>query len=183
MPEEAPVRKTTTRKRATKATTTRKAPARAPVAPAGEPRRFSYAPFIAVAVFILLLGGSAVIGFSDSGQINVNNTIADRKVSGTPEEQTQVKSVPVQQTRPTQPLGGLVPSKNKPTPAPEPKVESASTTATSSVTAEEATPAATEAVMSDQSETANPDNDAATDQSQPTEATASASAGTDMPTE
>lgn len=124
------VRKTTTRKRVAK-TTTRKAPTHSDEPEVTKASARSYTPFIVVAVFVVLVGGSVAIGFSDDGQINVSHTINDRKINGTPEEQSQIQNIPVQQNRSNKPLGGLVPSKaeNKP---PEPQVEAASTTASSS---------------------------------------------------
>ena len=122
------VRKRATRKVATK--TVRKAPTR--TESGGEERR-NLMPFVAIAVFVLVIGVSVAVGFSDDGEINIEGTINERRISGTDEEKAALQNIPVQRKRPSAPNGGLVPTTDpNPDSVPKPPVEeTASTTATS----------------------------------------------------
>lgn len=144
---EKEVRKTTTKKavrrtvsktvssrtaeRKTAPASTRKAPARAAAVPVK--KKSSIKLFLAGAsLFLVLLGISAAIGFSDKGQLDVEGTIALRKQNAkTPEEQQSLEAVPTEQAQNNVPNGGLV-GMGQPEPvAPSPVVGS-STDATAS---------------------------------------------------
>ena len=134
------VRKRATKNVATK-TTARKAPTRTESS-AGDGQR-SLAPFIAIGFFALVVGVSVFLGLSDSGQINVADTLQQKRDSGTDEEREQLKNIPVQNNKPKVKDGGLVPTTDVnpqvlvPTPA-----DSASSTASST----DASATSTEAV-------------------------------------
>lgn len=129
------------RKQATRRAVRKTAPRKAPTYEAsGEvSAERSYVKFIVIAVFVLIVGGSVAIGFSDSGQINITNTINNKKEYGTPEEKEQLQNIPVQPSRPALPDGGLVPTTAvNPNPPPGPATsEVASTTATTTSTTTE----------------------------------------------
>lgn len=152
---EKEVRKTTT-KRAVRRTATRTVPARttarqagvgsvrkAPtrVTASGKTRRSSKGLIVGISIFVLLIGASAGIGFSDKGQLNVENIIALRKQNASPEEKVTLETVPVQQPKNNIPNGGLVGMDQSELPPP-PVVETSSTTnASSTSTVEESSDA------------------------------------------
>jgi len=126
--EEKVVRKTTA-KRVVRKTAARKAPTQ--VADTGAREGRTMLPFVAIGIFIVIVGASVAIGFSDSGQINVENTINYKRDHGTEEEKQELQNIPVQRTRPSVPNGGLVPTTD-PDPgaavvAPEPVATSTAT--------------------------------------------------------
>lgn len=145
------VRRTTTkktvRKTATAATSprasvrrstvssTRKAPTESATASyRGENKQRSKTFIIGCIFFAVLLGVSAMIGYSDKGQLNVEATIASRIKNASPEEQESLRDVPIQQQQTVIPNGGLVGmGQSEPPPAP-PAPISTSTDATASST-------------------------------------------------
>ncbi len=120
--------KTTVRK--TAPTAVRKAPARIQaVAPKNQR---SLKLFLAGgAFFLVLLGISAAIGFSDKGQLNVEGLISARKQNATPEEKVVLEAVPTDQAKNNIPNGGLV-GMGQPAPVVPPPVVVSTTTATGS---------------------------------------------------
>jgi len=133
--------------RKTAAPSARKAPSRVVVerSKGGSPKIF----FGGLLFFVVLLGISAAIGFSGSGQLDVESSIAQRKQNASPEEQEIMKSVPVQQTQTAAPNGGLVGMGDSEIPPPPPPVvETASSTASST----EATASSTEPIAEEQTE-------------------------------
>jgi hypothetical protein len=108
----APRKRKTTSTVAAPAVTVRKAPRVAPTAPAGVSRRVSHRKLKVVSVglllFVLLFGVSAMIGMSDTGQLDVSEKIAQRKLDATDEERRALETVPTQQNAPSVPNGGLV---------------------------------------------------------------------------
>ena len=158
---EKAVRKTTPKK-AVRRTTTKKAPARttatrttavsarkAPVvrtAPAPtRPKGASGRTFlIGMVLFLVLIGVSAAIGYSDKGQLDVEQTITLRKQNATPEEQQVLNNVPTQQQQNAAPNGGLIGVGKSPKPQPsEPVATSTDETASTS----DATASSTEEVI------------------------------------
>lgn len=120
------------RKRATKKVATRrKAPTRATSAPPTEGR--NWMPFIAIGIFLVIIGISVGYGFSDQGQIDITQTVNERKVNATPEELETLNTLQVQ--RPPQnnlPNRGLVPVEtDAPPPTAAPSAEPISEQATS----------------------------------------------------
>ena len=149
---EEKVRKTTAKKTAVRRTTTKVAPRKTAVrktvatavrkAPArqtlGEPTRARRSPkTLIVALLVLAIAGgvSAGIGFTDKGQINVAEKIAQRKQNASPEEQAVLNSVPVQQAQNNIPNGGLVGTGKS---APVAQTQEPVATTTASTTAETA---------------------------------------------
>lgn len=138
MPEKV-TKKSTTKKVATKKTTRRKAPTRTKAAPAS--KKPNFIPFIAIGVFMVIVGASIAIGFSDNGVIDINATVAERRSQVAPEEQAQFDNIPVQQARKDVPDGGLVPTNNvdsgantqTPPPAPTPEPTETATSSDESV--------------------------------------------------
>lgn len=158
---EKEVRKTTTKKAVRKTTTkttpassverstVRKAPAR--IAKIEEKKQSSAIVFMGGgALFLVLLGVSALIGFSDKGQLDVEGKITERKQSATPEEQEILKSVPTEQSKNSVPNGGLVGTGDS-EPVPVPVIEAATTTESAATTTEEGQTVAssTEEVVAD----------------------------------
>lgn len=138
------VRKRATRKVARK-TTTRKAPTRETAVDVSPER--SYFPLIVIGVLILIIGGSVAIGFSDDGQINISDTINNKKIHGTEEEKAALQNIPVQPSRPALPDGGLVPTTQKNPNPPKPiETDTASTTASST----DATASSTDEVITEE---------------------------------
>jgi hypothetical protein len=88
-------------------TTTRKAPVKTAVA-TPKTKRSPKVLIIGFALFFLVMGVSALIGFSDTGQLNVENTIRDRKQNATGDEKEALQSVPTEQAVSGAPNGGLV---------------------------------------------------------------------------
>ena len=116
------------RKKAVKKTTARKAPSRVPQ----KTKHSNIGFFIMLGVFLLALGVSAVVGLSDKGAINVADIISDKTKNASPEEKAKFKTIPVQ-NKSSKPNGGLVPSNAEDAfKAPEPELENASSTASSS---------------------------------------------------
>lgn len=95
--------RTTARK--TASTSVRKAPSR--VATPAQTRKSPKVFFVGFALFLVLLGVSAAIGFTDKGQLDVEASISLRKQNASPEEQQALNAVPVQQSQAV-PNGGLV---------------------------------------------------------------------------
>lgn len=118
-----------TSSRSVKKTATRKAPTRAS-SQVSEGR--NPIPFIVLGVFLVIIAISIGFGYTDKGQINVEDTINNRKINATTEEERAVlDNIPVQQKRPSAPNGGLVPTKAKDKSTVKPPVqEVASSTAT-----------------------------------------------------
>jgi hypothetical protein len=119
--------KTTVRKTVT--TTARKAPARVQ-AVVQTSRRSPKLLFAGLGFFIVVVGISAAIGYSDKGQLNVEGLISARKQSATPEEKVVLEAVPTEQAKNNIPNGGLV-GMGQPEPVIVPPVETSTTTATS----------------------------------------------------
>ncbi len=88
-------------------TTTRKAPVKTVVV-ASKTRRSPKVLIVGFTLFLLVMGASALIGFSDTGQLSVENTIRDRKQNATGDEQAALQSVPIEQAGAGAPNGGLV---------------------------------------------------------------------------
>ena len=86
---------------------TRKAPVREP-ALSQKQKRSPKIFIISLILFTLVMGVSALIGFSDKGQLNVENAIRDRKQNATGAEQEALQSVPTEQSGGRAPNGGLV---------------------------------------------------------------------------
>lgn len=72
----------------------------------------SYLSYIAIGVFIVIVGGSIAVGYMDQGVIDVSGTITERKNNATPEELEEIQNVPTQQAKPRLRDGGLVPTTN-----------------------------------------------------------------------
>ncbi|USN87511.1 MAG: hypothetical protein H6779_03800 [Candidatus Nomurabacteria bacterium] len=112
----------------------------------GSKSRVSKRGVIIVAVLIVVLGATLWIGFSDKGQIDVSEKIAERNakiasgdtssIEESPRGGSQV--IPVQNTTPSVPNGGLrgrgVGTAKVSQPPVEDSIESASSTATSTAT-------------------------------------------------
>lgn len=163
------VRKRATKKVATK-TTVRKAPTRTKQSVVSERRNLALP--IAGGVFVIILGISVAVGFSDGGQIDITETVAERMNTATPEEQAKMNSLPVQKARTAAPDGGLVPTSDvnpqTPTTPPPPPPETSSTTAN-------ATSSSAETVEITESDTSLLTNDdVATEVAEPTEVVGSA---------
>lgn len=88
-------------------TATRKAPIKTEVI-APKNRRSPKVLIVGLILFLLVMGVSALIGFSDTGQLNVENTIRERKQNATGDEQAALQSVPIEQAGAGAPNGGLV---------------------------------------------------------------------------
>lgn len=88
----------------------RKAPSRVVVeqgAPKG--RRGIKFVFVGFFLFLILLGVSAAIGYTDKGELDVQNTIAAKKESATPEEKAALDAASVTSAQQSgTPNGGLV---------------------------------------------------------------------------
>lgn len=160
---EKTVRKTTAKK-AVRRTTTKKVPARTTVArTAAVPAR--KAPvvrtvstpvrshgasgrtfLIGMVLFLILLGVSAAIGYSDKGQLDVEQTIAVRKQNATPEEQQILNNVPTQQQQNNIPNGGLIGVGKSPKPEP---VEPVSTSTDETASSSEVSASSTEEAVQD----------------------------------
>jgi len=127
VPARSTVRKTT-------ATSVRKAPSRVAEAPATRTvRRSPKALFAGIFLFLVLLGVSAVIGFSDKGQLDVASAIALRKQGATTqEEKDALENVPTEQAVNALPNGGLVALDASEVPPPPPSVVSTTTENTAS---------------------------------------------------
>jgi hypothetical protein len=124
----------------TSAPSARKAPVRS-VSSSQKKRHSPKILLIGMTLFTLVLGASALIGFSDAGQLNVENAIRERKKNATGEEQVALQSVPVEQSKNGTPNGGLVGMGQS-----VPEVVPVATTSTSSATSsEEQTASSTEA--------------------------------------
>ena len=96
--------KTTVRKTAPIAV--RKAPARVQTAPP-KSRRTPKLFLAGGALFLVLLGISAAIGFSDKGQLNVEGLISARKQNATPAEKVALEAVPTDQAKNNIPNGNI----------------------------------------------------------------------------
>jgi len=100
-------------------------------------RRLRKRNIVLAAVMVIGIGSSAAVGLTDSGQINVNETIEARNErirnnsATTDDESTGVIEIPVQNTANSLPNGGLV-GAGKPKVPIAPPVEIASSTASSS---------------------------------------------------
>lgn len=164
---EKAVRKTTTTKRSIQKTTSKVARRNAvPVKNASKPMRkaparvsatmrknASKSGIIFIACCLLLAGAGVGIGYTDGGHIDVSSVIVERKQKATPEEQKKLQAVPVQQTRPAEPNGGLVGTGKSPAPVVQKEVEAASsTTGSSSPAAVDATDPAGESQEASESE-------------------------------
>ncbi len=146
--EDNVVRKTTARKVVRK-TAVRKAPTQA--APEGVRERRTMLPFMAIGVFVVIVGASVAVGFSDDGQINVENTINNKRDFGTEEEKEALQNIPVQRARPSAPNGGLVPTADPDPGAPAPvPVETGTSTATSTEEGAEASEESSEGETADE---------------------------------
>jgi hypothetical protein len=77
-------------KKTTRKTTTRKAPTRV-TRSATKSKENNLPIFIGIGIFILVLGVSAAVGYSDKGSINVSGVISEKKNSGTEEEKAAIK--------------------------------------------------------------------------------------------
>lgn len=135
--EDKVVRKRTTKKVARR-TTARKAPTRVPVE---NKEGRNLLPFVVLGVFTVVIGISVAVGFSGDGQINVADTINERKNNATTEEErTILETVQVQKQRPAVRNAGLVPSSKVDNsvlpPAPATEVSSSTATSTSAETDE-----------------------------------------------
>lgn len=152
--EEKVVRKTTT-KRMVRKTAARKAPTQvADTVVRGERERRTLLPFAAIGIFVVIVGASIAVGFSDDGQINVENTINNKRQHGTEEEKQALESIPVQRARPSAPNGGLVPTTDPDPDAPAAApVEVGTSTATSTDEATEDAEGETEAETAETTET------------------------------
>lgn len=137
----APKAVRTTRTRVTKEVrvddeviTERKAPTRLPDSPSRN-RHFSFGTALKILIPLVVLGATVWIGFSDSGQIDVNAKINDRNTSvAAGDNASGMVHVPVQNA-PTVPNGGLVGRGvlNSPT-SPVPATEATSSDVTASTT-------------------------------------------------
>lgn len=93
--------------------------------------------YVGAAIFVLMFGTSAVIGFTSEGQINVGNTIiAQGGGHYTAPDGTQVAMPPQQNQQPIN--SGLVPSAAQPA-TPPPPVETTSSTEEAASSTETAT--------------------------------------------
>lgn len=94
----------------TVASSVRKAPVRITSTPltSSSRRKTPKTIFIGIALFIVLLSASIAIGYSDKGELNVENMISMRKQNATGAEQEALSSVPTEQTDSAVPNGGLV---------------------------------------------------------------------------
>ena len=120
--------KTTVRK--TAPTAVRKAPARIQTS-TPKSRRSPKLIIAGAAFFLVLLGISAAIGFSDKGQLNVEGLISARKQNATPAEKVALEAVPTDQAKNNIPNGGLV-GMGQPAPVVPPPIQVSTTTATTS---------------------------------------------------
>jgi hypothetical protein len=115
-------------------TPARKAPPRNTVTASG--RGGWLWPGVAVGVFVVVLGISVAIGFSDGGAIDVATTINDRKSTATEAERADLASVPVTQSEPVRRRPALVPTTDVdpdiPPPAPKPAATSTATSTAAS---------------------------------------------------
>jgi hypothetical protein len=115
------------------AATVRKAPSRA--VPAAASSRLAAAPrrgaplLLGPVLFLIIVGISAGIGYSDHGSLDVPSAILERKQNATPEERAALESVPTQQGN-AAPNGGLV-ATGKPQPEPSPVTASTTESGTS----------------------------------------------------
>ncbi len=141
----------------------RKAPTRLPEAPVKK-RRLSLGTVVNIFILLLVIGATVWIGFSDSGQIDVNAKISERNIdfaNGAGNGDGSVH-VPVQ-TAPTVPNGGLVGqgvlNAGGPT---TPPAEVATTTGEVATTTEDGT---TETASSTETTSTNTDESNATDSS------------------
>lgn len=103
IPRKQPAKKTTRK------TVSRKAPTKV-AANRARRKNKNVALGVSLVVFCVFVSISIVIGYSDSGQINVSNTISEKKNNGTLEEQEKIKHIPVQQSQQNIPNGGLIPT-------------------------------------------------------------------------
>jgi hypothetical protein len=141
--KKAPARKTTAR---TTSSVSRKAPVvrttKTPQSKGASGRTF----LIGMIMFLILIGVSVAIGYSDKGPLDVEQTITLRKQNATPEEQQVLNNVPTQQQN-TVPNGGLVGVGKAPKPVVE---ESTATTTDETASSTDATASSTEEVVEEQ---------------------------------
>ncbi len=143
----------------TVASSGRKAPVRITPAPiTASPRKKTPKPvFIGIALFIVLLGVSVAIGYSDTGELNVENMISLRKQNATGAEHEALLSVPTEQTDSAVPNGGLVGmGQSDPVVVPAVVATSTDSTATSTATSSEASVTIEETTQAETSETQVP---------------------------
>lgn len=124
-------RKSTTTKTMSKKSVSRKAPT--PIAESRANKKHSRNLLIVgVVLFLMVVGVSVAIGFSDKGSIAVSETIRERKENATPDELKEMEQIDTK-VRKQVPRGGLTPTgdtqkpKPKPTPASEPENVASST--------------------------------------------------------
>ncbi len=98
--------------------------------------------FVGVGIFVALFVLSAVIGFMDSGAINVRGIIESRMASATPEEKARLEQAQ-KATANNVPDGGLSLSETQTTPAP------IATTSPETASSTDASATSTEAVAED----------------------------------
>jgi hypothetical protein len=117
--------------RRSSASSVRKAPTQAQVSVSSPAVRkaLNKGFLLGLILFVVLIGVSALIGYSDKGQLDVASTISSRIQNATPEEQETFKTVPVQQgqTENSAPNGGLVGMGQPDIPPPAVENESTST--------------------------------------------------------
>lgn len=112
----------------------RKAPART-VRTATPRKNPSAMAIIFLVCMLAIIGGSVVLGFSDSGSIDVADVIASRKQNATPEEQERFNTVPVQQGQGDAVNGGLVGTGKPQMEVPPPQLDLATTSSSTTQTA------------------------------------------------
>ena len=137
--EEKVVRKRTTRKVAKK-TVSRKAPTRATSVSNTGSEKNNVALYVSIVVFLLFVGVSVVVGYSDKGEINIDATITNIEQNGTPEEREQLKNIPAQKAKSKGRNGGLIPTTDtdkSAVPTPESTEENASSTESTASSTEE----------------------------------------------
>ena len=105
-------------------------------------------PFVAIGVFLVIIGVSIGVGFSDVGVIDIQGRIDDKKQNATPDELTELNNIPVQRSLPKAPHGGLVPTEIQPTGSPPAPIETGTSTATST----DESASSTEAVVEESAE-------------------------------
>jgi len=119
-----------TTKKVVRKTAVRKAPT--PVATQkAETKSSNQIRIAGIVVFLLILGGSIAVGVSGDGQISIEGAISDQREVATPEQQTVIDSISVQETK--LPDGGLVPS-GVPVEVPKPEPVASSTESIASST-------------------------------------------------
>lgn len=116
--------------------------------PPTQPRSRSIYLYIGLGLFITLLAAGIVIGLKDSGAINVEAVIAERKANASPEERAVIERAQQSVNLTQVPDGGLVPSTDQTMPPPEPVATTTATTsaesaAATATTSTEAAPATT----------------------------------------